>query len=315
MPKVSIGIPVYNGANYVGSALEAILGQTFQDLEVVICDNCSTDETAEICKSFAEKDSRVRYVLNDENIGASPNFNKVFHETTGEYFAWHAHDDYYEPTWLERCVEALDRDREVMLAYSLIQMLDMEGNPLIHDPQKNEYMDRHGNKFMGDDAMHIAEEATPDARFKSVIHKVCWCLQVFGLYRRSFLETSALQRSYYGGDKVLLADTALAGKFFQVEEKLFNKRVHPKMSFFQSTAEKAEWIDTKKPVKGMPQVKMVQDYIRGIQAANMTPMQRAMSIFAIAQMPFVRKNFWEKILVPGPQNYLGINFGSGARAS
>ncbi len=309
MPKVSIGMPVYNGANYVGSAIEAILAQTYTDFEVVVCDNASTDETGDICAAFAERDQRVRYIRNPENLGASPNFNKTFHESTGTYFAWHAHDDFYAPTWLERCVERLDQDDQVVLAYSLINMLDMEGHPLVLDDMKNEFEDREGNRFMGPDPAFLAEQTRADLRFKSVIHKVCWCLQVFGLFRRDFLETSALQRSYYGGDKVLLADAALAGKYAQVQEYLFNKRVHPKMSFFQSTTKKAQWIDSKKPVKTIPQVKMVQDYMAGIQATPMSPAQRANAYFAIAQMPFVRKNFWKKILVPGPENYLGIDFG------
>ncbi len=309
MPKVSIGIPVYNGADYLGSALDAIIAQTFRDWEVVICDNASTDDTPAIGEAYAAKDSRIRYVRNPENIGASPNFNKVYHETTGEYFAWHAHDDYYAPTWLQRCVEALDGNRDVVLAYSQMAMLDMEGNPLFHDATVNEYTDRKGNRFMGDDALHIAEQAGPDQRFKSAIHNTCWCLQVFGLYRRSFLDQSALQRSYYGGDKVLLAETALVGKWYQVEEKLFHKRVHPKMSFFQSTKEKAQWIDAKKPVKSMPQLKMVEDYIRAIMRTPMSPVQRVNCFLAILQMPFVRKDFWKKILVPGPQNYFGIDFG------
>ncbi|MGF1454659.1 MAG: glycosyltransferase family 2 protein [Alphaproteobacteria bacterium] len=308
MPKVSIGLPVYNGSNYVGSALEAILAQTYTDFEVVICDNASTDDTQEICESFAARDPRIRYIRNPENLGASPNFNKTFHESTGQYFAWHAHDDYYEPTWLERCVEALDNDPDVVLSYTRLNMLDMEGNRLIYDAAKNEYEDRHGNRFMGEDGARIAEQKRADLRFKSVLLDVCWCLQVFGLFRRTFLETSELQRSYYGADKVLLAESAIVGKWKQIQEDLFNKRVHPKMSFFQSRVQKNKWIDSKSPVRSIAQVEMVKNYIAAIRASTMTPYQKIHSVLTVASMPFKRKNFWQKIFIPGPQNYLGIDF-------
>jgi glycosyltransferase involved in cell wall biosynthesis len=93
MPKVSIGVPVFNGENYLAQALESILAQDFADFEVIISDNCSTDKTPEICTSFAKRDSRVKYFRNDSNIGASPNYNRTFELSRGEYFKWCAHDD------------------------------------------------------------------------------------------------------------------------------------------------------------------------------------------------------------------------------
>ncbi len=302
-------MPVYNGSDYVGSALEAVLAQTYTDFEVVICDNASTDNTQEICEAFAARDSRIKYIRNPENLGASPNFNKTFHESSGDYFAWHAHDDFLEPTWLERCVEALDRDPDVVLSYTRLNMLDMDGNRLTYDVLKNEYEDRFGNRFMGEDGAHIAEQKRADKRFRDVLFNVCWCLQVFGLYRRSFLEPSALQRSYYGGDKVLLAEAAIEGKWFEVQERLFNKRVHPKMSFFQDRKAKDKWIDTKSPMKKITQVQMVEDYIAAIRRSKMSLPQKINSVLTVGMMPFVRKNFWHKVFVPGPQNYLGIDFG------
>ncbi len=313
MPKVSIGIPVYNGENYIASAIEGVLNQTYEDLELVITDNASTDGTSDICSSYAARDSRVRYFRNPENLGASPNFNKVFHESTGEYFAWKAHDDYYAPTWVQKCVEALDNDPDVILAYSLIRMLDMENNELELNHQSKTYFDQNGNEFMGDDPLHVAEQNSPAERFASVLHQVCWCLQVFGMYRRDLLAQTKLQRSYYGGDKVLLADLAIIGKYHQVQEKLFNKRVHPKMSFFQSTAEKRKWIDSKAKAH-IPQVLMVQDYHRAISSSRMTAAQKMRCYFAILQMFQKRKGALRRFLVPGPDNYFGINFGMASRA-
>ena len=68
-PKVSIGLPVYNGADYLRTALESIVGQTFADIEITISDNASTDDTQRICEEFADRDSRIRYSRNRVNEG------------------------------------------------------------------------------------------------------------------------------------------------------------------------------------------------------------------------------------------------------
>ena len=77
-PRLSIGLPVYNGERYLAEAFDCFLAQTFQDFEIIVCDNASTDRTAEICRSFAQRDPRIRYYRNEKNLGAIPNFNRVF---------------------------------------------------------------------------------------------------------------------------------------------------------------------------------------------------------------------------------------------
>src|SRR5882762_3625197 len=96
-PKVSVGLPVYNGEKYLRLALDSLLKQEFKEFEVVISDNASTDGTAEICKRYAEKDKRIRYHRNHSNIGAGPNYKKVFDLSGGEFFKWCAHDDICHP--------------------------------------------------------------------------------------------------------------------------------------------------------------------------------------------------------------------------
>ena len=102
-PRVTIGLPVYNGEDFLESALDTLLAQTYTDFELVIADNASTDRTGEICRRAA-RDARVRYHRNDENVGAMRNFNRVFELARGEYFMWAAHDDAHEPDYLRRCV-------------------------------------------------------------------------------------------------------------------------------------------------------------------------------------------------------------------
>ena len=108
-PRVSIGLPVYNGDNYLKEAIESLLFQTFEDFELLISDNASTDQTGNICRRFAEQDQRIKYVRNVENLGLTRNFNQVFTLSVGEYFKWADHDEVFLAAFLLRCVELLDQ--------------------------------------------------------------------------------------------------------------------------------------------------------------------------------------------------------------
>ena len=92
-PKVSIGMPVYNGEKYIREALDSLLAQTFTDFELIISDNASTDGTEAICREYAARDPRIRYVRQSENRGPTANFHFVLDEAVGEYFMWAAYDD------------------------------------------------------------------------------------------------------------------------------------------------------------------------------------------------------------------------------
>src|SRR5262245_11232182 len=78
-PRVSIGMPVYNADKFLPEALQSLVNQSFADFEIVISDNASTDRTEEICRSYAQRDQRIRYFRNTTNIGVFRNFNQVFH--------------------------------------------------------------------------------------------------------------------------------------------------------------------------------------------------------------------------------------------
>src|SRR5262245_11891356 len=107
--KVSIGLPVYNGATYLRTAIDAILSQDFDDFELIISDNASTDETSSICQQYAACDSRVRYYRHATNIGAGPNYRHVFELAQCGLFKWATHDDVHLPGFLRRCVDVMEQ--------------------------------------------------------------------------------------------------------------------------------------------------------------------------------------------------------------
>ena len=127
VPRLTIGLPVYNGENYLAESLDALLGQTFEDFELIISDNASTDATADICRRYEQLDSRVSYFRQPRNIGLAPNHNFVVEQARGELFKWASDDDLYARDLLERCVEALDENPDVVLAHSWTAMIDGSG--------------------------------------------------------------------------------------------------------------------------------------------------------------------------------------------
>jgi glycosyltransferase involved in cell wall biosynthesis len=128
VPKVSIGLPVWNGEKYLRLALNSILQQDYTDFELIISDNASTDGTPEICKTYAANDSRIRYFRNESNIGAGPNYRKVFELSRGELFKWCAHDDVCHSGFLRRCVETFaGAPPSVVLVYPRCELIDELG--------------------------------------------------------------------------------------------------------------------------------------------------------------------------------------------
>ena len=114
-PQVSIGMPVYNGEKFICEALDSLLKQEFTDFELIISDNASTDRTEDICREYAAKDPRIRYLRQPYNIGGQKNFSFVVDESRSQYFTWLAHDDVLNDSFLDNCVDFLDNNPGVAL--------------------------------------------------------------------------------------------------------------------------------------------------------------------------------------------------------
>lgn len=208
-PRVSIGMPVYNGEPYLEEALDSILGQTFTDFELVVSDNASTDRTPEIVRSYADRDARVRYHRSATNRGASRNYWRALELSRGRYFRWAAADDVSGPESLASCVEELNRDPEVILAYPSTEFIDREGRVT------RSYHD-------GLDLPDVR----PSDRFAGLRRNLGRCNAIFGLTRREVLLKTGPLGSYMGSDIVLLGELALHGKFREVRDATFYRRMH-----------------------------------------------------------------------------------------
>ena len=260
-PKVSIGLPVFNGENYVAEAIESLLGQSFQDFELIISDNASTDETATICAKYVQHDQRVRYVRNAENIGAAPNYNKVFALARGVYFKWAAHDDVCMPDFLRRCVEALDDDPSAVLAYPLTTTIDSRGDLI------KEWSARPGLGAL-----------RPSTRFCEALREI-ETHPIWGLVRADMLRRTPLLGSYPAHDMPLLAELSLLGRFIEIPEILFLHREHDQRSVrvydFNDPYGAVVWYDPRRAGKLMfPYWRILGEYLAAIRRAPVSTVER-----------------------------------------
>jgi len=211
-PRVTLGLPVYNGEQHLTHALEAILAQTHHDFSLIILDNASTDRTQEICLAYAAKDKRIRYDHNAVNLGAAQNFNRVFALSSSEYFMWASHDDIMQPTLLAKCVAMLDQDPTLVLCHCLVNIIDQQGQVMM----------------AYDDALtlHNVGSAHPSQRFKDLIMIPHYCFDSYGLIRASALTMRPIFEGHVGSDRNFLAELGLLGKFQHIPEVLFLNRDH-----------------------------------------------------------------------------------------
>jgi glycosyltransferase involved in cell wall biosynthesis len=229
IPRVSIGLPVYNGEKYLRPAVDSILQQDYTDFELIICDNASTDATPAICQEYAAKDPRIRYSRNTVNIGASGNYNRTFELARGEFFKWAAHDDIHLPRFLSRCLEVFNHaPADVVLVAPRTEIIDAEGRSLSTMAER----------------LHIPESHAYQ-RVNRLLREVQWATAQFGLMRARALKKTRLIDRFHLCDYVLLVELAMLGQIWEIPEVLFQRRWHESISTKLNTSEAqfAAWFD------------------------------------------------------------------------
>ncbi len=227
-PRVTVGLPVYQGAQYIDEAIRAVRAQTYRDLELVISDNGSTDCTEAICRRHAAEDPRVSYYRSPVNRGASWNYNRLVELAQGEYFKWASHDDVIMPEFVERCVHFLDADPELVLCHTGAVTIDDHGLMGRRWPP-------NPNAMAG----------PPARRFADVALREGPCFPVFGLMRLDVLKRTGLLGPYNAHDRPLLAELALHGRFLYIPDILFLNRDHQQRSIraFKGPRDRIAWFD------------------------------------------------------------------------
>ncbi len=259
-PRVSVGLPVYDGERYLRASIDSILAQSDPDFELIISDNASTDGTEAICREAAERDPRVRYERQPTNRGGFWNHYHVMQLARGEYFMWAAHDDVRGPDCLAACRAVLDARPEVVLCYTATQSIDEEGRPLEAEEVR-----------VGFDLPEAHE------RFRELSRMDHRLEPIYGLMRLEVLHRTPMQGQYADSDRVLLAELALHGPFHRVPETHFQRRDHVARSIRAHAVrqDRASWIHPDGSVRvTFPYFRQLAEYWKAIGRAAPTSRQR-----------------------------------------
>jgi glycosyltransferase involved in cell wall biosynthesis len=255
---VSIGLPVYNGEKYLRNALTTLLAQDYSHFELIISDNNSNDGTEAICREFAAKDSRIRYIRQPQNQGPLWNFEFVLQESRGEYFMWAAHDDLWEPSYIRKCLEALQSHPEAVLCCTEVNFIDGEGNPSPFYP---------GFKNLETVGLEPVE------RIHCLIARMGW-YAIYGLMRpEAIREVKSLGVSAFGIDVVMTLELLLMGHIVKVHEPLLHFRIEK-----GKTADdyKASFKSERGPAPAMelPYTGLALDLLRTVYASELSSQEK-----------------------------------------
>jgi glycosyltransferase involved in cell wall biosynthesis len=271
--RVLIGLPVYNGSNYLRNALNSLLAQTYQNWRALVADNASTDETPDICQEYAAMDDRITVLRHETNIGAAPNFNFVFQPQGETYFKWAAHDDVMHPDYLGACVALMDADPDVAMAHSYSNTIDHEG------------------KVIGtyDNDLRL-DAPTPQERF----WRILWTdhfTEAFAMVRTDVCAKTALMGSYPASDRNWIAEICLHGGVKYADGHLFSRRTHKEsyMASVHSAAEQIKWFNPKVKIPNwLVGYTKFQEYMKAIGKAPLSPWEKVACTCLLGQWAVIR---------------------------
>ena len=190
---VTIGIPTYNRCSTLSKAIESVVSQTYLNIEIIIGDNASIDETQAVCESYTSKDNRIRYIRHPDNIGAINNFNKLLELASGKYFMWLSDDDWIDSSYIEECLKILCND----LSYSLVC-----GKCFLYED----------GQLLREDKITNIETDNPIDRIRAYYHRVATNSCFYGVMYTSYLQKIGGLQNVMGGDWLLIAGVAYLGK-------------------------------------------------------------------------------------------------------
>lgn len=235
-PIVTIGVPTYNRAKSLTVALESIATQTYKNLEIIVSDNASTDETQEVVGNFSVKDKRILYFRQPRNIGANENFKFVLSQARGKYFIWFADDDTCSPRFIEQLVMCLDRHEDVVLAMTDVNYLDE-----VHDKASRICLDRLRIENLNARWWKARMRFFSFPTYPDILHAI------YGLYRTNILrsckldfESKWVKGTVHGGEAHILAQIATFGKVVSIPIALKTYRYHHD-SIFVKGIKRSNW--------------------------------------------------------------------------
>lgn len=282
-PEVAVGLPVYSGGELFAGAIEAVLEQTFGDLELIILDTGDDPNTKEIAEHYRSLDKRVCYFRTGEAISyvGTKNNIRVMQQSASPFYMWAAYDDRHHPTFVEKAIARMACDTEVGMVYSRVKLVNADG----------EYLG-----VANDDISTL--DPDPIARYLHVLNTLSMCNAWYGLYRRSALDkVRALfqHRLYRSYDNLFLAELALRTRIAQLPEVLFTRGLtRPKKKTY--TEQNADVIASHHPEflqegSTLPMVRLIFSHI---EMLSRMPLERVAKGEAAKRTVEILSGKWSK---------------------
>lgn len=270
-PKVTIGLPVYNGQRYLDESLKSIFEQEYGDFELIVSDNASTDTTPQILSTWAERHPRIRLHTMTRNEGGSANFQCVLRLARGEYFRWASHDDLIHPQMLSECLRAFDQSTDdVVLVYPKTRIIDAQGVEV--DIVEN--------------CLDLRDD-DPILRLRHCLKFIKWANPIFGLIKTSALRQTRGIDNYHSSDLVMLVELVLRGKFVELPDALFFRRIHDQMSWQANrTPERlARWFNPQlRAWVVFPTWRLLRELLVAVKRAPLNDRQRRRALVAVLSL-------------------------------
>lgn len=127
---ISVILPVYNGERFLAQSIESVIAQKYDNWELVILDDCSTDATPNIIQKYAKEDKRIKYYRNEQNLKLPGNLNKGFSIAKGSYLTWTSDDNKYRDNALEKMYNVISENKDIDLVYASYQVIDENDMPI-----------------------------------------------------------------------------------------------------------------------------------------------------------------------------------------
>jgi glycosyltransferase involved in cell wall biosynthesis len=196
MPKLSIGMPLYNGGRFIEKSISSLINQTYTDFELIISDNCSNDDTEEICLKFKENDNRIKYYKQESNLGATSNFNYVLNNSSGEYFMWAAFDDIWDPNFISECINVLENNLDCVSVFTHF---------IIYDINSYKEIERITPSSLSSDLPSVRIMKS----FENLVPNM-----IYGIHRREILAKNKYIVNQDWNDILIVAHQVFFGKYF-----------------------------------------------------------------------------------------------------
>ncbi|MDQ7024908.1 MAG: glycosyltransferase [Anaerolineae bacterium] len=213
---VSVGLPIYNAGELTRTILESLISQEYSNIEIIISDNASEDQTWSICQEYAARDNRIRLFQNSENMEAIYNFHRVYELSTGKYFMWAAHDDYWDVKFIQKCVDKLEANPEAVMVYT---------------DQTHINETTQEKKIVHFSALNLTQHDRPQRiksllTFRPQLHAI-----IYGMYRREIIKPFLPFALIPSADLFFLFRVMLEGVAVSIPEVLYERHVKPPLDF------------------------------------------------------------------------------------